>query len=184
MTLGCSEGAARLPNSLQQLAGTDAQGTRESNDGCYAWLALRALEEGDLRSMESGGLSECFLRKGLCDPRGSQIQRELLDRLHTSMLGTCRQSVYRQIVSPLPMSRRLRETSASWEGSDDELLTAKQAAVLLTVNDQTLRRWASEGRIPHIRLSASSIRWTRPLLREIRDAAIVKPRGGRRTRNG
>lgn len=58
----------------------------------------------------------------------------------------------------------------SWDGSDDELLDVKQAAALLTVQPSTLRYWAREGRVPCIRLGPRATRWTRPLLRQIRDS--------------
>ena len=32
--------------------------------------------------------------------------------------------------------------------------------------------WAREGRVPVVRLGPRHLRWTRPLLREIRDAAL------------
>ncbi len=60
----------------------------------------------------------------------------------------------------------------SWEGSEDELLDVNQAAALLTVKPSTLRYWAREGRIPCIRLGPRATRWTRPLLREIRDSGF------------
>ncbi|MDQ3856841.1 MAG: helix-turn-helix domain-containing protein [Actinomycetota bacterium] len=65
----------------------------------------------------------------------------------------------------LELTRRV-----SWDGSDDELLDVKQAAALLTVQPSTLRYWAREGRVPCIRLGARATRWTRPLLRHIRDS--------------
>ena len=58
----------------------------------------------------------------------------------------------------------------TWEGPDDELLDCRQAAALLTVKPSTLAFWAREGRVPVIRLGPRATRWTRPLLREIRDA--------------
>jgi len=59
-----------------------------------------------------------------------------------------------------------------WRGPDDELLDAREAAVLLTVKPSTLLLWAREGRVPVVRLGPRHLRWTRPLLREIRDAAL------------
>lgn len=66
--------------------------------------------------------------------------------------------------------------AVGWEGSDDELLNVAQAAALLTVKPSTLRYWAAEGRVPVIRLGPRHLRWTRPLLREIRDAAHAPAR--------
>lgn len=72
-------------------------------------------------------------------------------------------------------SRNRAETLVSWEGSDDELLDARQAAALLTVQPKTLTDWARAGKVPCIRLTPRVIRWTRPLLRQIRDAATERP---------
>ncbi|MBA3584635.1 MAG: hypothetical protein H0W36_08950 [Gemmatimonadetes bacterium] len=59
-----------------------------------------------------------------------------------------------------------------WHGPDDELLDVDAAAALLTVAPSTLRYWARERKVPAIRLGPRATRWTRPLLREIRDAAL------------
>jgi len=59
-----------------------------------------------------------------------------------------------------------------WVGRDDELLDAGQAAELLTIKKSTLLGWAREGRVPCIRLGPRHLRWTRPLLREIRDRSL------------
>ena len=59
-----------------------------------------------------------------------------------------------------------------WRGPDDELLCVREAAVLLTVKQSTLLSWARERRVPVVRLGPRHLRWTRPLLREIRDAAL------------
>jgi hypothetical protein len=61
---------------------------------------------------------------------------------------------------------------ASWDGSDDELLDARQAALLLTVKASTLLAWAREERVPCIRLGPRHLRWTRPLLRQVRDESL------------
>jgi excisionase family DNA binding protein len=63
-----------------------------------------------------------------------------------------------------------------WFGSDDQLLNAVEAAELLTIRKSTLLFWAREGRVPCIRLGPRHLRWTRPLLREIRDRALVPGR--------
>lgn len=60
----------------------------------------------------------------------------------------------------------------AWDGSSDELLTPKQAAELLTIKPSTLLGWAREGRVPVVRLGPRHLRWTRPLLRQIRDDAL------------
>jgi excisionase family DNA binding protein len=60
----------------------------------------------------------------------------------------------------------------AWDGPDDELLPAREAAVLLSVKPSTLLAWAREGRVPVYRLGLRHLRWGRPLLREIRDAAL------------
>jgi hypothetical protein len=60
----------------------------------------------------------------------------------------------------------------SWDGSDDELLDARQAAALLTVKPSTLLAWAREQRVPCIRLGPRHLRWTRPLLRQVRDESL------------
>lgn len=75
----------------------------------------------------------------------------------------------------MPRARDRSRAAVSWDGPDEELLDAKQAAALLTVPESTLRTWAREGRVPSIRLGPRAIRWTRPLLRQILDAAL---RGG------
>jgi hypothetical protein len=67
---------------------------------------------------------------------------------------------------------RIEPEKVEWDGPDDELLNIKQAATLLTVQPSTLAFWAREGRVPVIRLGPRATRWTRPLLREIRDAAL------------
>jgi predicted DNA-binding transcriptional regulator AlpA len=59
-----------------------------------------------------------------------------------------------------------------WAGSEDELLDARQAAALLTLKPSTLLAWARDGRVPVIRLGPRHLRWTRPMLRQIRDAAL------------
>jgi hypothetical protein len=65
---------------------------------------------------------------------------------------------------------------ASWDGSDDELLDARQAAALLTVKASTLLAWAREERVPCIRLGPRHLRWTRPLLRQVRDESLYPGR--------
>lgn len=62
--------------------------------------------------------------------------------------------------------------SPTWDGSDEELLNVEQAAALLTVKPSTLGQWAREQRVPVIRLGPRHHRWTRPLLRQIRDQAL------------
>jgi excisionase family DNA binding protein len=52
----------------------------------------------------------------------------------------------------------------------DELLTAGEAAVLLNLSDETLRRWAKTGRVRYVRLPSDQIRFRR---RDI--LAILKP---------
>jgi excisionase family DNA binding protein len=37
-------------------------------------------------------------------------------------------------------------------GPDPELLTVRRAAALLSVSVYTIRRWTSEGKVPHVRL--------------------------------
>jgi excisionase family DNA binding protein len=59
-----------------------------------------------------------------------------------------------------------------WDGADDELLTAREAAALLTVKPSTLLAWARDRRVPTIRLGPRHLRWSRPLLRQIRDQAL------------
>ena len=75
--------------------------------------------------------------------------------------------------------RRVSETSARvessadlWCGPDDELLDSRDAALLLTVKRSTLLAWVRDGRVPVVRLGPRHLRWTRPLLREIREAAL------------
>lgn len=63
-------------------------------------------------------------------------------------------------------------SAVRWDGADDELLNARQAAALLTVKTSTLLAWARDGRIPTIRLGPRHLRWSRPLLRQIRDNAL------------
>jgi excisionase family DNA binding protein len=60
----------------------------------------------------------------------------------------------------------------SWSGPADELLDARQAAALLTVKPSTLLAWARDGRVPVHRLGPRHLRWTRSLLRQIRDDAL------------
>ena len=64
------------------------------------------------------------------------------------------------------------EIGTSWLGCDDELLDAREAAALLSVRPSTLLAWARDGRVPVYRLGPRHLRWTRPLLRQIRDAAL------------
>jgi excisionase family DNA binding protein len=68
--------------------------------------------------------------------------------------------------------RDIEHAADLWRGPDDELLGAREASVLLTVKRSTLLSWAREGRVPVVRLGPRHLRWTRPLLREIRDAAL------------
>lgn len=71
------------------------------------------------------------------------------------------------------MRRRDVENPADlWHGPDDELLESREAALVLTVKRSTLLSWARDGRVPVVRLGPRHLRWTRPLLREIRDAAL------------
>lgn len=67
--------------------------------------------------------------------------------------------------------------TTTWEGSDEELLSPHEAAELLTVSPRTMLSWARAGQVPCIRLAPRLIRWTRPMLREIRDRAILDPEG-------
>ena len=60
----------------------------------------------------------------------------------------------------------------NWFGSEDELLDARRAAALLTVKPSTLLAWARDGRVAVIRLGPRHLRWTRPMLRQIRDEAL------------
>jgi hypothetical protein len=60
----------------------------------------------------------------------------------------------------------------SWDGSEDELLDTRQAAALLTVEASTLLAWAREERVSCIRLGPRHLRWTRPLLRQVRDESL------------
>lgn len=69
-------------------------------------------------------------------------------------------------------SRDVERAADLWRGPDDELLDSREAALLLTVKRSTLLSWAREGRVPVVRLGPRHLRWTRPLLREIRDAAL------------
>lgn len=59
-----------------------------------------------------------------------------------------------------------------WLGCEDELLDARRAAALLTVKPSTLLAWARDGRVAVIRLGPRHLRWTRPMLRQIRDEAL------------
>jgi excisionase family DNA binding protein len=68
--------------------------------------------------------------------------------------------------------REIDNAAELWRGPDDELLNVREAAVLLTVKQSTLLSWARERRVPVVRLGPRHLRWTRPLLREIRDAAL------------
>jgi excisionase family DNA binding protein len=51
-----------------------------------------------------------------------------------------------------------------------ELLSAPAAARLLGVSDETLRRWAADGRIRHIRMPSGQLRF-----RPADIAAILEP---------
>jgi excisionase family DNA binding protein len=65
----------------------------------------------------------------------------------------------------------------SWQGPDDELLTASEVASLYKVPTSTVRAWAREGRLPCLRLGPRATRWTRPMLREFRDRSLDPGRG-------
>jgi excisionase family DNA binding protein len=52
----------------------------------------------------------------------------------------------------------------------EELLSAPAAARLLGVSDETLRRWAADGRIRHIRMPSGQLRF-----RPADIAAILQP---------
>lgn len=76
-------------------------------------------------------------------------------------------------IPPATRGPRVRGApSVSWSGPDDELLDARKAAELLTVRPTTLLAWAREGRVPVHRLGPRHLRWTRPLLRQIRDQCL------------
>jgi hypothetical protein len=79
-----------------------------------------------------------------------------------------------QVVGDRLNGRREEDENGAdlWRGPDDQLLDARDAAVLLTVKPSTLLSWAREGRVPVVRLGPRHLRWTRPLLRQIRDAAL------------
>jgi len=72
------------------------------------------------------------------------------------------------LASSLTENECAPETSRSgWDGPDDELLDARQAAGLLTVKPSTLLHWARVGTVPCVRLGPRHLRWTRPMLREV-----------------
>jgi hypothetical protein len=81
---------------------------------------------------------------------------------------------------PVPPKATPRRVAGDpeWLGPEDELLDARQAAALLTVKPSTLLAWARDGRVPVIRLGPRHLRWTGPMLRQIRDAAL-DPGNGR-----
>lgn len=84
------------------------------------------------------------------------------------------------VLVPEPFMRLEELKHVPWEGSDDELLDVKAAAALLTVAPSTLTYWARERRVPCIRLGPRATRWTRPLLRQIRDERLDRGRDGER----
>lgn len=45
--------------------------------------------------------------------------------------------------------------------SPDELLTGSAVAALLAVSSETVRRWAEDGRLPHITLPSGQKRYRR-----------------------
>lgn len=49
----------------------------------------------------------------------------------------------------------------------EELLTSPQAATLLQVTEETVRRWAEERKIRHIRLPSGQLRFRRQDVEEI-----------------
>src|SRR5262245_52409156 len=94
---------------------------------------------------------------------------------HSAGAGNSSLSGHRRDAACVPNDERVREVERAgdlWRGSDDELLDSREAALLLTVKRSTLLAWAREGRVPVLRLGPRHLRWTRPLLREIRDAAL------------
>lgn len=54
-----------------------------------------------------------------------------------------------------------------------DLLTTSAAARVLGVSDETLRRWADERKIRHVRLPSGQLRFRRPDLDEA--LAVVEP---------
>jgi excisionase family DNA binding protein len=64
------------------------------------------------------------------------------------------------------------EQSVTWDGSEDELLTVDETAVLFKVKPTTVREWVRQGRLPCVRLGPRATRFTRPLLRQFRDANL------------
>jgi excisionase family DNA binding protein len=54
--------------------------------------------------------------------------------------------------------------------AEDDLVSAAEAAAILGMSDETLRRWAEAGRIRYVRLPSGQIRFFR---RDI--AAILDP---------
>ena len=55
-----------------------------------------------------------------------------------------------------------------------DLLTAVEAAAILEVTDKTIRRWAEEGLIRHVRYPSGQLRFERADIDAIRTA--VEPR--------
>jgi excisionase family DNA binding protein len=49
-----------------------------------------------------------------------------------------------------------------------DLLTAQEAAIILEVSDETLRRWAEDGLIRHIRYPSGQLRFERADIEAIR----------------
>lgn len=57
--------------------------------------------------------------------------------------------------------------------NNSELLTTSQAAEILGVSDETVRRWASERKIRHRRTPAGQLRFTRQDLESVFE--VVEP---------
>lgn len=60
--------------------------------------------------------------------------------------------------------------------TSDEILTGSEAAALLNVTDETLRRWAEERRIKHIVLPSGQRRYLRSDIEAILVPIEVEPK--------
>jgi excisionase family DNA binding protein len=127
--------------------------------------------------MESTRSAERLLRQTGSGTGGAKIAREFFVGVHVRSCSTSTDKASTDKTSTncylllMPTPAEATDPTVDWKGSDDELLTAQQAATLLTVHRITLLNWAHERRIPCIRLGPRTVRWTRPMLRRIRDEA-------------
>jgi len=79
-----SPGRSRLARraGCDQVAGRDAQRFGERGDDGYGWISNAALHAGNVSAVESGLISQLFLRPPLLEAQAFQVSAELPTNVH------------------------------------------------------------------------------------------------------